>query len=85
MICRYIMAAPAQSDLLAVLYICVFWLQSGVVNSAAFVMAPKWASPGLQDRAGGFLALVFQISCLVALGIAYLIQHYCRPFNSEWT
>ena len=45
----YISSAKGMlSDVAAIVFIALFWLQSGVVNSASFVMAPKWARPGVQ-------------------------------------
>ena len=79
----YIAGAGPRSDLAAVTYISFFWLQSGVVNSASFVMANKWSSRELRSRAGGAFALVFQTSCLVALALAFLVQKYIAPFASE--
>lgn len=81
----YIMAKPFLSDSLVIAYIAVFWLQSGAVNSVSFVLAEKWSSSALQGKAGGLLAFVFQLSCLVALGIAFLMQKYCHPFKSHWS
>lgn len=80
----YITSAPVRSDALAVAYVGLFWLQCGVVNSASFVMANKWASPALRERAAGFLALVFQVACLVALSVAFLVYTYCDAFRSDW-
>jgi hypothetical protein len=90
--CRYITSANSHSDLLAVVYVLLFWMQSGVVNSVSFVLADRWASAaargradGVGGRAGGVLALVFQASCLVGLGFAYLLQHSVTMFESDWT
>lgn len=81
----YIAGTTGRSDFLAIVYIGLFWLQSGAVNSAAFVMATRWASRGNQGRASGFMALVFQASCLVALGLAFIIQSYFPPTEASRT
>lgn len=80
----YIMASPFRSDVVAIVYVALFWLQSGAVNSVSFVLAEKWSNSTIQGRAGGLLAFVFQLSCLVALGVAFLMQRFCSPFRSQW-
>ena len=80
----YIMASPTHSDVLVIVYVFLFWLQSGAVNSVSFVLAENWSSSAMKGKAGGCLALAFQLGCLVALGIAFVLERYCSPFKSEW-
>ncbi|KAL3142880.1 hypothetical protein ABBQ38_003169 [Trebouxia sp. C0009 RCD-2024] len=64
------------SDWAAVLYITLFWLLSGYVNNCAYVMASCWApSHATAAKAGGLMALVFQTSSLMALLLAFWIEH----------
>ena len=63
------------SDWAAVLYITLFWLLSGYVNKCAYVMASHWAPHATAATAGGFMALVFQISSLIALVVAFWFEH----------
>lgn len=64
------------SDWAAVLYITLFWLLSGYVNNCAYVMASCWApSHATAAKAGGLMALVFQTSSLIALLLAFWIEH----------
>ncbi|KAL0033491.1 hypothetical protein WJX77_011956 [Trebouxia sp. C0004] len=68
-------AMSTYNDWAAVLYITVFWLLSGYVNNCAYVMAPRWAPQTSAARAGGIMALIFQASSLLALLIAFWIEH----------
>ena len=65
----------AYNDWAAVLYITLFWLLSGYVNNCAYVMAPKWVPQTGTAKAGGIMALVFQVSSLLALLLAFWIEH----------
>lgn len=81
----YIMSSSAsRSDILVVIYIFFFWLQSGAVNSVSFVLADKWSNPAMKGKAGGCLALMFQLGCLIALGVAFVLEKFCSPFKSQW-
>ena len=55
--------------------IALFWAASGHVNACAYVMAAQWAPAGKADRAGGLMAVVFQVSCLLSLLLAAALQH----------
>ena len=63
------------SDWAAVVYITLFWLLSGYVNNCAYVMASRWAPHATAAKAGGLMALVFQTSSLLALLLAFWIEH----------
>lgn len=65
----------SYNDWAAVLYITLFWLLSGYVNNCAYVMAPRWAPQASAARAGSIMALVFQTSSLLALLVAFWIEH----------
>ncbi|KAK9813902.1 hypothetical protein WJX73_004060 [Symbiochloris irregularis] len=67
------------NDYVIILAIAVFWAASGHVNACAYVMAAQWAPPGGGDRAGGLMALSFQVSCLVSLLLAAALQHVIFP------
>ena len=72
----YISSEYSQyNDWAAVLYITLFWLLSGYVNNCAYVMASQWAPSAAAARAGGLMALVFQTSSLLALLLAFWIEH----------
>lgn len=62
------------SDMLAVWYVAVFWLLSGYVNNAAYVMAPQWVQ-NASTRAGNIMALIFQTSSLLALLLAFWLEY----------
>jgi len=68
-------AMSTYNDWAAVLYITLFWLLSGYVNNCAYVMAPRWAPQTSAARAGGIMALIFQASSLLALLVAFWIEH----------
>ncbi|DBB16535.1 TPA: hypothetical protein ACH3X3_014799 [Trebouxia sp. C0006] len=68
-------AMSSYNDWAAVLYITLFWLLSGYVNNCAYVMAPRWAPQTSAARAGGIMALIFQASSLLALLVAFWIEH----------
>ena len=71
----YISTEVPTSDWIAVLYVTLFWLLSGYVNNCAYVMAPRWAPNANTAQAGSVMALVFQASSLVALLVAFWIEH----------
>lgn len=62
------------NDVVAVCFVAMFWLLSGYVNNAAYVMAPRWVSHG-SSQAGSLMALVFQTSSLIALLLAFWLEH----------
>ncbi|DBA76841.1 TPA: hypothetical protein ACH3X2_008856 [Trebouxia sp. C0005] len=68
-------AMSTYNDWAAVLYITLFWLLSGYVNNCAYVMAPRWAPQTSAAKAGGIMALIFQASSLLALLVAFWIEH----------
>eukprot|EP00798_Chlamydomonas_sp_ICE-L_P014566 gene14566-20607_t len=58
----------------AILYVGVFWMLSGYVNTCAYLMAPKLVSPSQKPRASGMMTVAFQSSCFIALIVAAVIQ-----------
>ena len=70
------------NDAVAVLAVAFFWASSGHVNACAYVMAAAWAPPGAKERAGGLMALVFQMACLLSLLCAAAVQHYSFQTSS---
>lgn len=73
---RYTVAAPRAllNDVVATAAIALFWAGSGYFNACSYVMAATWAPAGAKERAGGIMALVFQVSCLLALLLATGLQ-----------
>lgn len=69
---------PWASAELAVAYVAVFWFTSGYINTCAFILAPQLVPPALASKAGGAMALTFQIASLLALVMAWLIQLLMR-------
>ncbi|KAK9846537.1 hypothetical protein WJX81_006206 [Elliptochloris bilobata] len=67
-----------RSDVAALLFVAGFWTASGLLSAAAYVGAQAWAPPGSGGRAGGFMALAFQVACLVALLAAEAGQEAAR-------
>ena len=77
---RYIKAAGAHNllnDAAIVSAIAIFWAASGQLNAGAYVKATAWAPPGAKERAGGLMALTFQVGCLLSLLCATAVQHFC--------
>ena len=66
--------ASYLNDWSAVCFVALFWLLSGYVNNAAYVMAPQWVQ-NAGTRAGSVMALVFQTSSLLALLLAFWLEH----------
>lgn len=80
--CRYMNWGAEHgmlNDYVIILAIAAFWAASGHVNACAYVMAAQWAPPGGGDRAGGLMALAFQVSCLASLLLAAALQHVVFP------
>ena len=55
-------------------YVTVFWWLSGFLNTCAYVCAPERAPAGAGPRAGALMALLFQLSSLLALLLAEGVQ-----------
>lgn len=62
------------SDMTAVWFVALFWLLSGYINNAAYVMAPHWVQ-NAGTRAGSVMALIFQTSSLLALLLAFWLEY----------
>lgn len=75
-------AASYLNDMSAVCFVAVFWLLSGYVNNAAYVMAPQWRH-NANTAAGSIMALVFQMSSLLALLLAFWLEHGYYLLNTD--
>lgn len=64
-----------HNDIVAVVYVALFWLLSGYINTIAYVSAPRWVVPGGSAKAASFMALTFQTGCLLALLVAFALEH----------
>ena len=81
----YIQSTEIRSDIMAVLYIFLFWFQGGATINAAYILAYKLVRPEQKPKAGSHLALMFQAGSLVGLAAAYLVQRMAEPFKSQWS
>lgn len=64
----------AISDAAAVSWVFLFWLVGGYLNTQSYLMAPRWAPKGCAGRAGGLIALNFQVACLSAVALAFGLE-----------
>ena len=60
------------------LFRCPCRFTSGYINTCAYIMAPQLVPPALASKAGGAMALTFQVASLCALVAAWLIQLLMR-------
>lgn len=58
--------------------LCCDRFTSGYINTCAFILAPQLVPPTLGSKAGGAMALTFQVASLLALVAAWLIQILMR-------
>eukprot|EP00884_Botryococcus_braunii_P012171 jgi/Botrbrau1/20955/Bobra.0135s0074.2 len=70
----YLHKGAALSDEAAVAWVFLFWLLGGYLNTRAYMAAPRWAPKGSESRAGGLMALVFQLACLAAVMLAFVLE-----------
>ncbi|KAL6763078.1 hypothetical protein V8C86DRAFT_2507052 [Haematococcus lacustris] len=61
-------------DLGICLYVALFWVLSGYLNTCAYLVAPSLVPPHSKARASGLMTVAFQTSCLVALLAAAAVQ-----------
>jgi hypothetical protein len=61
-------------DVGALLLVASFWVLSGYLNTAAYLVAPSLVAPSQAGRAGGLMACAFQTSCFLGLMAAYVLQ-----------
>ena len=62
--------------------LCVYTLSSRgrrYCNTCAYLIAPQLVPPAAVARAGGFMALVFQVASLAALAVAFAVQAWRVP------
>ena len=72
-LCRKVRHSPADIQTFSP---CRF--TSGYINTCAFILAPQLVPPALASKAGGAMALTFQIASLCALVAAWLVQLLMR-------
>ena len=61
-------------DVGAVVFVAVFWVLSGYVNTCAYLVAPTLVPSSQKSQASGLMTVAFQSSCCIALIVAALIQ-----------
>lgn len=62
-----------HSDVAAVLYVCLMWMASGYVNTAANMHAPHMVPSHLKSIAAGMMAITYQIGHFIGLSLAVVL------------
>lgn len=64
-----------ETDLSSILFSCLFVLDTRLLNTSAYKMAPTLVPPEYQARAGSAMTFTFQASIAMALILGFVIRY----------